>query len=70
MVIYAPNCENFYEIVATVIHEYTHYLHSGPLYRKYEKEYYYSKNPYEREAKRNEAKYAKTCLGEIRKKIR
>ena len=70
MVIYAPNCENIYEIVSTVIHEYTHYLQSGPLYRKYEKEYYYSKNPYEREAKRNEAKYAKTCLGEIRKKIR
>ena len=70
IIIYLPNNNTIYDIVATVIHEYTHYLQSGPLYRKYEKEYYYSKNPYEREAKRNEAKYAKTCLGEIRKKIR
>jgi hypothetical protein len=70
MVIYAPNCESSYEIVATVIHEYTHYLQSGPQYRKYEKEYYYSTNPYEKEAKRNELKYAKICLNEIRKNIR
>ena len=70
MVIYAPNCENIYEIVSTVIHEYTHYLQSGPQYRKYEKDYYYSTNPYEKEAKRNEDKYTKICLKEIKKKFR
>jgi hypothetical protein len=70
MVIYAPNCENIYEIVSTVIHEYTHYLQSGPQYRKYEKNYYYSTNPYEREAKRNEMKYTKMCLKDIKKKLR
>ena len=70
MVIYAPNCESLVEIVSTVIHEYTHYLQSGPQYRRYEKDYYYSTNPYEREAKRNEEKYAKICLKEIRKKIK
>jgi hypothetical protein len=70
IVIYAPNCETLHDIVSTVIHEYTHYLQSGPQYRRYEKEYYYSKNPFEREAKRNEEKYAKICLKEIRKNIR
>ena len=43
-----------YDIVSTVIHEYTHYLQSRNLYQKYEKVYYYSTNPYEREARRNE----------------
>lgn len=70
MVIYAPNCNSLYELIATVIHEYTHYLQSGPQYRKYEKIYYYSSNPYEREAKRNENKYTKICLKDIRKNIR
>ena len=34
MVIYAPNCYTLNEVVSTVIHEYTHYLQSGPQYRR------------------------------------
>lgn len=70
MVIYVNNCQDIYETVATVIHEYTHYLQSGPQYKRYEKEYYYSTNPYEKEAKRNEEKYTSICLKEIRNKIK
>jgi hypothetical protein len=70
MVIYVNNCQDLRETVATVIHEYTHYLQSGPQYKRYEETHYYSTNPYEREAKRNEEKYAKICLKEIRNKLK
>lgn len=65
--IHEPACEKIEDIVATVIHEYTHYLQSRTKYKEYEKKYYYSTNPYEREARRNEEKYTKTCLKEIKK---
>jgi Zn-dependent peptidase ImmA (M78 family) len=69
MVIYIPNCLNLYDVVGTVIHEYTHYLQSRTKYQMYEKLYYYSTNPFERQAKRNELKYTKVCLNEIKKSI-
>lgn len=65
--IHEPACDTIYDIVSTVIHEYTHYLQSRNVYKKYEKMYYYSTNPYEREAKRNEDKYTKLCIKEIKK---
>lgn len=59
--VYLPNCNNVNDLVGTVIHEYTHYLQSSSRYRLYEKEYYYSQNPYERQARRNEEKYTEIC---------
>ena len=58
-----------YDIVATVIHEYTHYLQVRRKYREYELSRYYSQNPMERQAKRNEDKYTKICLKEIKKQL-
>lgn len=69
MTIHEQACETLYDIVSTVIHEYTHYLQSRPKYLKYQKDYYYSTNPYEREAKRNEDKYTKLCLNYIKKQL-
>lgn len=70
IVIYLPNCTTIYDIVSTVIHEYTHYLQVRDTYRNYEKIVYYSQNPLERQAKRNEDKYTTTCIEEIRRLIR
>lgn len=67
--IYGINCATIYDVVSTVIHEYTHYLQSRTRYKNYEENYYYSTNPYEREAKRNEEKYTKTCIKDIKKLI-
>ena len=66
MTIHEPACETIYDVVSTVIHEYTHYLQSRPLYKIYQDNYYYSTNPYEREAKRNEEKYTKMCIKYIK----
>jgi hypothetical protein len=67
--VYATNCETIEDVVGTVIHEYTHYLQSRPQYEKYAENYHYSTNPYEKEAKRNEKKYTKVCIKEIKKLI-
>ena len=67
--IYLPNCRTKYDLVSTMIHEYTHYLQSRGMYKYYEDEYYYSTNPYERQARRNEVKYTKTCIRDIKKLI-
>jgi hypothetical protein len=67
MTIHEPACNTIYEVVSTVIHEYTHYLQSRPQYKLYQDYYYYSHNPYEREAKRNENKYTKLCIKNIKK---
>lgn len=64
--IHESACNTLYDIVSTVIHEYTHYLQSRTQYKMYENYYYYSTNPYEREAKRNEDKYTKVCMKEIK----
>lgn len=68
--IYLPHCESIEEIVSTLIHEYTHYLQSRPKYQYYQSNYYYSTNPYEREAKRNEEKYTNICLQDIKLMIK
>ena len=70
IVIYISNCETLDDIISTIIHEYTHYLQSSSLYRYYQKYYYYSQNPCERQAKRNEIKYTKECIKELKKLIR
>lgn len=64
--IYLNHCETLEDVISTVIHEYTHYLQSRTIYMDYQENYYYSTNPYEREAKRNEEKYTKTCLKDIK----
>ena len=69
MTIYEPACETLYDVVATVIHEYTHYLQSRTKYRNYEKTHYYSQNQLEKEAKRNEEKYTNKCLKHIKKNM-
>jgi hypothetical protein len=68
--IFEPNCDTLYDIVSTIIHEYTHYLQSRTKYKMFEKTHDYSKNPLEKEAQRNEKKYTKLCIKEIRKLIR
>lgn len=67
--IYLPHCNSIDEVISTVIHEYTHYLQSRPRYQTYQKEYYYSTNPYEKEARRNEDRYTKLCYSEIKSLI-
>ena len=67
--LYLPNNTTIHDIVATMIHEYTHYLQSRTKYRNYEKTHYYSQNPLEKEAKRNEEKYTKTCIKYIKKNM-
>jgi uncharacterized protein YjaZ len=69
MTIHEPACETLYDVVATVIHEYTHYLQVRRKYREYEITRYYSQNPMEREAKRNEDKYTKECLKYIKSRL-
>ena len=69
MTIHSETCETLHDIVSTVIHEYTHYLQSRNQYKYYQEHYYYSANPCEREAKRNEQKYTNDCLKYINKKI-
>ena len=69
IVIYLPNNNTIYDLVATVIHEYTHYLQVRRKYREYEGSRYYSHNPMERQAKRNEDKYTKICLKDIKKQL-
>lgn len=61
--------QSLIELVKTIIHEYTHYLQSSRKYWEYYKTHYYSQHPYERQAKRNEMKYGKICLKEIKKLI-
>ena len=67
IIIYLPNNQTIYDVVSTVIHEYTHYLQVRRKYREFEKTRYYSQNPMERQAKRNEDRFTKICLKEIKK---
>lgn len=69
IIIYDSNCESLEEVVATVIHEYTHYLQSMKKYWEYFQTHYYSTHPLEKEAQRNELRYTKKCLSSIRKSI-
>ncbi len=66
MTLYLPHCNTIHDIISTIIHEYTHYLQSRPKYQHYQRHYFYSTNPYEREAKRNEDRYTKMCLKHIK----
>lgn len=63
--IYLNNCETIKDIVSTIIHEYTHYLQSSTKYSYYQSVYYYTQNPFEIEAKKNEEKYSDNCLNYI-----
>lgn len=65
--IYLPNNETIHDIVSTVIHEYTHYLQVRRKYREYEIRMFYSQNPLEKQAKRNEQKYTKMCITDIKR---
>ena len=67
--IYGLRDITIYDIVSTIIHEYTHYLQSNKKYWLYFKTHDYLNHPYEREARRNEMKYSKNCLEEISKLI-
>lgn len=69
IMIYNLKEQSLIDIVQTIIHEYTHYLQSSKKYWEYHKTHYYSQHPYERQARRNELKYGKTCLKEIKKLI-
>ena len=60
-------CKTMFDLVSTIIHEYTHYLQSRNVYKSYEQTHCYFSNPCEREARRNEEKYTKICIREIKK---
>jgi hypothetical protein len=65
--IYYNNCYDVRELIGTCIHEWTHQLQ--PILTKYDA--YpgsYSRNPYERQARRNEDKYTKPCWAHIKQK--
>lgn len=66
ILIYIENCNTIFDIVSTIIHEYTHYLQSRTKYKTYVKTYNYSRNPYERQAKRFEQKHTKECTKYVR----
>ncbi len=68
--IYLPHCTTVEDVISTTIHEYTHYMQSRQMYKYYETYHYYSTHPYEREARRNEEKYTKMCLKEIKSGLR
>lgn len=68
--IYLNNNNTLLEVVQTVIHEYTHYLQSSYQYKKYQKIYYYTQNPYELEARNNEEKYGNKCLKFLRNHLK
>jgi Zn-dependent peptidase ImmA (M78 family) len=70
MTIHTNTCRTLYELVSTVIHEYTHYLQSRNRYKYYQDNYYYSTNPYEKEARRNEDKYTRKCINDIKKLVK
>lgn len=57
------------DIVATVIHEYTHYLQSMRKYYEYFNTHYYSTHPYEKQAIRNSKLYSDKCLYQYKKSI-
>ena len=66
--VYWDQCETVRELIATCIHEWTHQLQ--PIRTKYYK--YpgsYSRNPYERQARRNEDKYTPLVWKHIKTKI-
>jgi hypothetical protein len=67
--VYGLKLLTIHDVVATVIHEYTHYLQSNKKYWEYAKTHHYSTHPYERQARRNEKKYTSNCLNEISKLI-
>jgi hypothetical protein len=66
--IYWDQCSDVRELINTCIHEWTHQLQ--PIRTKYYK--YpgsYSRNPYERQARRNEDKYTPIVWKELKHKI-
>lgn len=68
VLIYWDNCTDVRELIATCVHEWTHQLQ--PIRSKYFK--YpgsYSRNPYEREARRNEDTYTPIVWKHIKHKI-
>lgn len=68
VLVYWDQCDDVRELISTCIHEWTHQLQ--PIRTKYFK--YpgsYSRNPYERQAKRNETKYTPIVWKEIKQKI-
>jgi hypothetical protein len=69
IVIYNDFCETIESVVSTTIHEYTHYLQPTSKHFQYLKSYYYSHNPLEKEAFKNEIKYTKKCLRMIKKEL-
>ena len=68
ILIYYGSIDNIKELLQTCIHEWTHQLQ--PIRTKYYK--YpgsYSRNPYERQARRNEDKYTPIVWKELKHKI-
>jgi hypothetical protein len=65
--IYWNNCDDVHEMIATCIHEWTHQLQ--PILTRYNDYPDYRTNPYEIEAKGNEALYTGQCWDYIKSKI-
>ena len=65
--IHLGECKTMLDLISTIIHEYTHYLQSRNQYKSYERTHCYYTNPCEREARKNEEKYTKLCIREIKK---
>jgi len=65
--IHLGECKTMFDLISTIIHEYTHYLQSRNQYKSYERTHCYYTNPCEREARKNEEKYTKLCIREIKK---
>lgn len=66
--IYWNNMTSMKEIVATCIHEWTHY--KQPILTKYHKwNGSYSKNPFEIEARKKEREFTPLCWNEIKDKV-
>jgi Zn-dependent peptidase ImmA (M78 family) len=67
--LYINNCDTLLDVVKTIIHEYTHYLQPFTKYWNYVKKYYYTANPFEKEAFLNERKYGRKIYNKIRNQL-
>lgn len=68
--IYPEHNPHIKELIKTTIHEYTHYIQPvRSLYYKYDTQYGYKNNPFEKEARTNELLY-RACWKSISPKLK
>ena len=69
--IFMQSVNTFYDLIASIIHEYTHDLQPVTSYydKLFEKYKYYSRHPFEKQATKMENRFVLVCWEDIRHKI-